>query len=1128
MLLVRVFALATAFMMLCPIPFQGTRAAPAMAGHAGSMYVTGPQPRAPPFGAGDWDLSGSEVMRDGGLILDGNLTIESGGSLTMVNSTLELLPGPHEIRVLSGGALNVLNGSAIGSFDSSEHDVDRAGFWVDDGASLDLEDSEFFSVGIIHEWYGPGQIGGICIFTSDSILKNCTFSGDYIALTMIGCSVTVDSCRFSRNNFGAESDDSDTVFANCTFDDNFEGAIAFSGVTGFRGCVFTGNANGAVLDSTVCTLTDCNFTGNVRAGINCTMEMFANPLTQKSTLTVQDCEFTGNRVGIGGIFSYADSSGNVHPLFHDLTLVNSDFRNDTEAAMLWWRKDPDVPKEQSTGVWKVTARCGAENEYADFNGRIDVDAGGELVLRHTTLKLDTERPGWNGIEVKAGGALDIVDGSELAAIAPGSPFRLACRPGSDFELGNSYLRDCGWDINASGTAGPYFDGCRAVINNSRVDFCPFALDFHGVRNGIVEGSSVRGTVLALALNGSAVLLQNSTLASLGASETQLDGGSSLECVNSTIDPDRAVFNDAESRLNISWYLGVRAIWADGRPVPGANLTINDSTGAEVVNTTVDGQGRADDIVLRQANFALNGSASFTPYHVRCWNGPIRNESDLDMDQSRVVALVLTDSEPPTITVLSPASGSYINSSTVLMTGSARDNLALGTVELTVDGLRHILVYQSVAGDRPKVDWNLTIELPDGFHTLDVLAVDSSGTRTAEGLAFTVDTAVPTVLVTSPPDGFLTNEPELAVKGMMEPGAEVFVNGVQAQTMGGTFTAVINLAEGRNTVTAAVFDRARNTNTSSISVTLDTTPPRLEVSFHPDAPSVNQPQVNLSGTMEFGSSITLNGRLVVVPGLSDNFTTLFFLVRGNNTIIVSATDAAGNVNTTEKRFFLDTIPPAFKIIYPPEGFRTNEPFLTLALVAEAGTDLTLGAATVRVPGPPGDMVNFTVNRTLAEGANTMVLWARDAAGNTFTVVRDVILDTHAPVLDIQSPPDGLHTANATVYIIGTTESGAAVSVNGEAVAVGYTGDFSIEVGLGPGQNKIVVVATDDLGNANETTINVTRVAARGEVELVAVPGADWPFIGFVLVAAAAVVSEGYWASRIIRRLPPRPGPVKGGG
>ena len=66
--------LAVAVLLAAPLPFWALPAAEAQ----------------PPFGVGDWVVTGNEALVDSGVILDGNLTVESGGSLT--------LPGSRSVR----------------------------------------------------------------------------------------------------------------------------------------------------------------------------------------------------------------------------------------------------------------------------------------------------------------------------------------------------------------------------------------------------------------------------------------------------------------------------------------------------------------------------------------------------------------------------------------------------------------------------------------------------------------------------------------------------------------------------------------------------------------------------------------------------------------------------------------------------------------------------------------------------------------------------------------------------------------------------------------------------------------------------------------------------------------------
>ena len=98
-----------------------------------------------------------------------------------------------------------------------------------------------------------------------------------------------------------------------------------------------------------------------------------------------------------------------------------------------------------------------------------------------------------------------------------------------------------------------------------------------------------------------------------------------------------------------------------------------------------------------------------------------------------------------------------------------------------------------------------------------------------------------------------------------------------------------------------------------------------------------------------------------------------------------------------------------------------------------------------------------------GAATSV-WA-----NTF-----VAPDLVAPVLALTSPAEGASTTLSSVWVAGTTEVGATVSVNGVAAIVEANSSFRVLLALAPGANRITVRASDASGNAATATRNVTFV------------------------------------------------------
>jgi subtilisin family serine protease len=113
--------------------------------------------------------------------------------------------------------------------------------------------------------------------------------------------------------------------------------------------------------------------------------------------------------------------------------------------------------------------------------------------------------------------------------------------------------------------------------------------------------------------------------------------------------------------------------------------------------------------------------------------------------------------------------------------------------------------------------------------------------------------------------------------------------------------------------------------------------------------------------------------------------------------------------------------------------------------------------------------FNVTLPLQEGWNAIVVEAQDLAGNVRRAEVHVLAKT--TVLLSLVPVPSLTNASP-VTVAGSVETGAALTVNGDAVAVASDGSFATDVALAEGPNAIVVRAVDVYGNAEEVVLNVT--------------------------------------------------------
>lgn len=72
----------------------------------------------------------------------------------------------------------------------------------------------------------------------------------------------------------------------------------------------------------------------------------------------------------------------------------------------------------------------------------------------------------------------------------------------------------------------------------------------------------------------------------------------------------------------------------------------------------------------------------------------------------------------------------------------------------------------------------------------------------------------------------------------------------------------------------------------------------------------------------------------------------------------------------------------------------------------------------------------------------------------------------PRLNVSNPSEYLVTPSRTIEVIGSTEIGARIKINGEAVLTDTVGSFSQMVNLNSGINTITIIAERKFGRANE--------------------------------------------------------------
>ena len=451
-----------------------------------------------------------------------------------------------------------------------------------------------------------------------------------------------------------------------------------------------------------------------------------------------------------------------------------------------------------------------------------------------------------------------------------------------------------------------------------------------------------------------------------------------------------------------------------------------------------------------------------------------NDTSDNTGKSNVVYFSV-DTTPPTITILSPGSTTYSTSQISLRFTVSEEASWIG---YSLDDQNNI----TISG-------NTTISIAsEGAHKVVVYANDTVGKMGKSNTIYfsiyfpPIDTTPPTITITSPQETnysttdvaltFTIDESVLWTAYSLDDEDNVTITGN---------TALSDLSEGEHTIKIFATDTAGNTGSSNlVTFKVDTTPPTINLTSPEETTystasvflefTINEETTWIGYSLDEEDNVTITGDSML-SGLSE----------GSHSIIVFATDYAGNTGASSTVQFTISIPPVDTTLptikinspqnstYPPPtvdlNFNINEQASWIAYSLDGNDNVTISG-------------NTTISE-MSEGLHNIVVFATDTAGNTgaSSVVQFTIsippVDTTPPTIVITSPEN-------------TTISGSTIvldfAINEEVTWIGYnldgqdnvtiTGDTVLS-SLTEGSHKITVFATDPADNTGASdTIQFT--------------------------------------------------------
>jgi len=257
----------------------------------------------------------------------------------------------------------------------------------------------------------------------------------------------------------------------------------------------------------------------------------------------------------------------------------------------------------------------------------------------------------------------------------------------------------------------------------------------------------------------------------------------------------------------------------------------------------------------------------------------------------------------------------------------------------------------------------------------------------------------TVIITDPKDGAILPVSSLAAIGyIIDPKAKVIVNGVTADVDGNIFTAMINLKQGMNKITA-IATNAAGKQTSDTVIVKYSIPLKTFTTFPFDGAEVSVSPIFVEGMVsDPTATIKVNGILATVSRDGKFTASGISLTEGSNRITVAAVNQDNATDsqaiTVNYKANQTPSPISISITYPAPNAAINKP---MTMVVGTVTT-TANEAWVKVNGVPAVIYGnqFVINNVpLIEGNNHIVADVMDSSGTVGRAEISVNANTTAP-------------------------------------------------------------------------------------------------------------------------------------
>lgn len=500
-------------------------------------------------------------------------------------------------------------------------------------------------------------------------------------------------------------------------------------------------------------------------------------------------------------------------------------------------------------------------------------------------------------------------------------------------------------------------------------------------------------------------------------------------------------------------------------------SLSDDVGVDRVEMRVDGAEWVD--VGNETYTSLNLDPGYHDIEVRVFDltGVVGQDS----------ITICVDITDPYVTISNPEDGAVLNISQVTVSWSGSDDLSgIDHYELRVD---------SGAWSSCDLATSEVLDVDDGPHLVEVMAVDKAGHQFTDSVDFSIDTLAPTVQILDPSQEYLSSSTVMVEWQGSDSGTGIleYKLNLDGQTIySGTDTSftIGPLEDGLHELQIMAEDMAGNLGTDRAEFTIDTVAPTLVITSPYEGEELGASEVTVAWDGEDETSGILGYWIMVDSGTWDYLgsieTTLIGpLSDGYHQIDLRVLDSADNQATASVQFTVWTEILEIEITSPSEG----EILAVDSVTVEwdySGSPFGLDHFELRLDEGVWTDVGSQTFQTLSSldtDTHSVEVRVFDGEGNTATDVVLFEIDTLAPVLSIISPLEGSSIQASFITVLWELEEiGSGISSLEARLDdhrwIPVFGNQLTFTSLASGSHTVALRAVDEAGNTGLASVSFT--------------------------------------------------------